>query len=169
MRAIILALFTGFSFSSGPTESSDVRHQGCYRVLPGYGLFLLERRTDLLKDNPFQRAEAVEKCAQAASQLSYSIIGVAAGYCISGNNRLSDFTKVASNVCRGGRGAYRSGVFHMDVYTVTNTATLSDGPQLQSDDVESQGQATTSSSNHFRTSFLTFFFITMTLTVLQIL
>ena len=125
-------------------------------MLSGRGLFLLEGRTSELHDNPFQRTEPVPKCARAASLFSYSIIGVSAGYCISGNNRLSDFTRISSNLCRDGKGAYGSGLFYMDVYTITDTSVFSDEPQAQSDEANQQELTPSSSSrSDFRTSVLT--------------
>ena len=137
-----------------------LRHEGCYRVLSGNGLFLLEGRTSELKDNPFRRTEPVPKCARAATQNSFSIIGVSAGYCISGNERLSDFTEVASSLCKDGRGAYGRGLFHMDVYTITDRSVFRDDSQPQSDEANGQESTPTSGTSDFRTSTLTFFIIT---------
>ena len=120
-------------------------------MLAGYGLYLLEDSVDSLTDNPFQREEPVEKCAQAASFFSYSVIGVAAGYCISGNNRLSDYTVEASDECLNSRGAYSKGRFFMDVYSITEPAY--DGrPDVQNDSAESADQ---SSSSNVNTSIIT--------------
>ena len=123
---------------SGPTESPDevgLRHEGCYHVLGVQGLFLFDGRVNTLRDNPFQRVQAVEKCAKAASTFSYSVIGVAAGYCISGNNKLSAYTRYPSTGCRDGRGAYITEyrAFYMDVYTITDPTALNDAPPTQSD------------------------------------
>lgn len=86
---------------------------------------------DVLKgENPFQRTQAVEKCAQAATELSFSVMGVAAGYCISGNNDVSDYKKIPSARCRNGRGSYSNGAFYMDVYSLTH---LADVPQTMGD------------------------------------
>ena len=146
---------------SGPSEPSLVEHEGCYQVLPNRGLFLLEGKTSSLTDNPFQRAEPVEKCAEAAIQFSYSIIGVAAGYCVSGNHRISDFTEVPSNQCRDGRGAYQRGTFYMDVYTVTDPVARDE----QSSEVQSQQPAPTSSGDIIRNQTLLTFLITAIITI----
>lgn len=119
------------SSASGPTGTEGLKHEGCYRVVAGYGLYLLEHRFDYLKDNPFQRTQAVEKCARAASTLTYSVMAVAAGYCISGNNRLSDYKQFSGTECQDGRGAYGSGSFYMDVYTITDPKAFV--PQTASD------------------------------------
>ena len=117
-------------------------------MVAGYGLFLLEGRVDILKgDNPFQRTQAVEKCAQAAAELSFSVMGVAAGYCISGNNRVSEYTKIPSRRCRDGRGSYSDGVFYMDVYSLTSHLADVSQDQALSDPAVNDQQLTPSSSN----------------------
>lgn len=120
------------SSASGPNGSAGLSHEGCYRVVAGYGLYLLEGRFDLT-DNPFQRSQAVEKCAWAANKLTYSVMAVAAGYCISGNNRLSDYKQFPGHACKDGRGAYSSGSFYMDVYTITDPKAFNDDPQISND------------------------------------
>ena len=100
---------------------ADIKHEGCYLVQPGYGLFLLDNRANGLKDNPFQRSQPVDKCAKAASDFSYSMMGVAAGYCISGNNKLSSYTRTSANQCKDGKGAYSNRLFYMDVYSLSIT------------------------------------------------
>lgn len=152
-----------------PTGTEGLKHEGCYRVVAGYGLYLLEHRFDYLKDNPFQRTQAVEKCARAASTLTYSVMAVAAGYCISGNDRLSDYTQFAGNGCQDGRGAYGSGSFYMDVYTITDPkAFLPQTPNdpnadiAQDDPSTDDEQLTTPSSSLMtRTSSVTAVCITM--------
>lgn len=158
-----------FVSASGPTGTEGLKHEGCYRVVAGYGLYLLEHRFDYLKDNPFQRTQAVEKCARAASTLTYSVMAVAAGYCISGNDRLSDYTQFAGNGCQDGRGAYGSGSFYMDVYTITDPkAFLPQTPNdpnadiAQDDPSTDDEQLTTPSSSLMtRTSSVTAVCITM--------
>lgn len=103
-------------------SESGLIHEGCYLVMAGYGLYLLEGLSEDLTDNPFQREDAVMKCAITADKLDYSIIGVASGYCISGNNRLYDYTVTPSNNCKNGEGANINGAFYMDVYTIPDSA-----------------------------------------------
>ena len=116
--------------------------------MASYGLFLLDGRFNYLRDDPFKRTRAVEKCAQAASQLSFSVMAVAAGYCISGNNRVSDYTRFPSSRCKDGRGAYRKGSFYMDVYTITDPGVFftSDEPTVLSNSTEANDQTTDHSS-----------------------
>lgn len=124
--------------------------------MSGRGLYLLEGQFDYLNDNPFRRTQAVEKCAKAASQLTYSVMAVSAGYCISGNNRLSDYKHFSGNECKDGRGAYSNGVFYMDVYSITDPKIFNDDiPQILSDptasNTDDQLATTTSTSRSITT------------------
>lgn len=127
---------------------AGLKHEGCYRVLAGYGLFLLEGRVDILRgESPFQRTRPVEKCGEAATELSYSVMAVSAGYCISGNNRLSNYKKSPASQCKDGKGAYARGAFYMDVYTITDPAAFknSDVPQTLRDSTANEQGLTPSS------------------------
>jgi len=138
-----------FSGASVPTVAG-VQHKGCYRVLGDSGIFLLDGRAAVLKgESPFKRTDPVKKCAQAATDYSFSVMGVAAGYCISGNNRLADYTRVQSLLCRDGKGAFKDGAFYMDVYTISNPELFrrNDSLLILSDfATNEQGQAPSSSS-----------------------
>ena len=150
---------------------AGVEHKGCYQVLGDSDIFLLDGRAAVLKgERPFRRTDPVKKCAQAATDFSFSVIGVAAGYCISGNNRLADYTRVASTRCRDGKGAFMSGVFYMDVYTVSNPELFksNDSPQILSDfNTNEQGQAPSSSSLTRPTALS--FFVALALVLLTLL
>ena len=132
---------TSPTITTAPTTGgfAGLRHEGCYLVLSGSGLFLLDGRSQvLIGESAFTRTDPVRKCAQAATEFSFTVMAVAEGYCISGNNRLSDYTTQLSDQCRDGKGFYNffANSFSMDVYTITDPATFSssDMPQRNASD-----------------------------------
>lgn len=93
---------------------------------------LLERTTPDLSDNPFTRTEPVRKCGTAAQLQSYTLFGVAVGYCISGSSSLDSYSASGSSgLCTNGTGDYNSRfrVFSMDIYEVSNQQSFSDSVQ----------------------------------------
>ena len=102
-------------------HSPGLQHVGCYNV-PRFSrsLALLEGLTEDLSDQPRNRIDPVRKCGQGAQQFRFSLFSVSANYCISGSNRLSDYQTTDSTLCQDGVGAYRFGVFFMDVYQIVS-------------------------------------------------
>ena len=102
-------------------HSPGLQHVGCYTV-PRFSrsLALLEGLTEDLSDQPRNRIDPVRKCGQGAQQFRFTLFSVSANYCISGSNRLSDYQTEDSTFCQDGVGAYRFGVFFMDVYQIVS-------------------------------------------------
>ncbi len=118
-----LNLWPAFASAAGGT---GLDHHGCYRVVTtSTSIGLLEGTTDELRDSPFFRRDAVNKCARAAMKKSYDKFGVAFGYCISGSSDTRDYTEGGSSrICSSaGTGGWSPGTgYSMDVYIITDSS-----------------------------------------------
>ena len=143
---------------------------GCYYV-PRFSraLGLLEGLTPDLSDNPFTRTDPVRKCGQAARSRSFTFFAVAAKYCISGSNRLSDYQYVAATFCRDGVGGYSQGYFVMDVYQIVNTQTFRDSAAqvALNGTIPDNNGSSAASSPHFVTLLAMLAVLMTVLTILQ--
>ena len=67
---------------------------------------------------------------------------MSANYCISGSNRLSDYQTTTSNLCQDGVGAYRFGVFFMDVYQIVGSQDF----RISADEIANHGSPVVTAS-----------------------
>ena len=129
--------------ASWTLSSAGIRHLGCYYYMPQFNssLTLLEEMTPDLSDEPFTRTDPIRKCGQAAQSFSFIFFALSAKYCISGSNKLSDYQRKKSTLCRDGVGSYSSGYFVMDVYQINNAQAF----QVSAPQIANHSPASTSS------------------------
>uniref|UniRef100_A0A1X7U7E3 Uncharacterized protein n=1 Tax=Amphimedon queenslandica TaxID=400682 RepID=A0A1X7U7E3_AMPQE len=108
-------------------ERTNLNHLGCYSVLVSGSLKLLEGLTPEVSDSAIIRTKPVEKCGLAAVKLGYTVFGLILGFCVSGSNETSDYTRFEGYFCQDGKGGLFQGTYFMDVYEIGSPEAYSDG------------------------------------------
>lgn len=96
-------------------------------MLTSQSLKLLEGLTPEVSDSAVTRTKPVEKCGLAAVKLGYTVFGLIVGFCVSGSNNTSDYTRFEGYFCEDGKGGSFQGTLFMDVYEIGSPETYSDG------------------------------------------